>query len=749
MSLPSRDRSIYEFPGSFQFLGNNTLSDSSATETRTWTLKYSEGHDPALVIDTDVHPHQSIFRVYPRFKENKKTITNPRLFPVVPQIYDFSGSWIELHYNPLEEIQIAAIYWAPGANILCGEVKLVNSGANERLITLEMVFGIRSSRKKELTHLVSEGKNLLYGQSEDQHLICFVSGSPEPAPDLSSTLSNSLAIKPGKSTKIRWITILAGSKEAGIGKLNKAILVRWKDEISRKNIARQDQFSISTDNLELDFALKYSRCQAENLLKVLENNAADSTLQAITSLEGLLLFQALYPPNPLQVQSIIDLVFRSQIDDEYPEPELPADPFLGELLWQVDQHQGLGDRAEFLVSRAKSRLSIWFDQSFDRDGDKVPEIKSSYFFDQLDQKPSDRSDPDQSNSYLESPGLSALLVNEIQKLRDLAELHGLILPPSALDGADEGLIEHINSSWNNDSKLYQTRDSISHLTQGGKVLKENLQNGLNRVGFSLSPPARLRLSQTRDSSRTLTQSVELIIHGWDHNGKYRIEKLEMTQESGSSYSQTIFSQLELINFKGADGSNLNLSSADSDQIDITLLFPLLGNIPTADLAETLVRETIILPERFWAPGGIRSFPGSMDETIHLPWNYLVCLGLLNYGYQTIASELLSKNLKGPLLGHLTRRTTSDLTNPTLGKRIKPILAAADLIPIRLMLQIAGVQISSQGEVLIRGQYPFSFPLRLYNRGASLVRTAEKTVISRPGKDKIVQPGNSELRIDLS
>ena len=735
-------------------MGKKPYQDSTLNEIRHWTLRTSGGHRPALVIETEIKNVINFFKVYPRFRENQWTITDPKLFPEAPLINEFSGSWINIYYKPLEEIQIESLYWAVDADVLGGEFNLVNQGNKERLITLDLVFDFKSSRGNELSHLVLEGKNLLYGQIEDLHLICFVSGGPSPAPDLSPCLSSPLTFYPGKNTNLRWITILAESKEAGMAKLRNAILLSWKDEISRDKISRQDQLSVSTGNADMDFALKYSRCQAENLLTSLEIRSPGSNLQAISPLEGLLLMQALYPLNPQQIFRILSLVYPTQIDDKYPNSGIPEYPFFGELLWQIQQDHELGDRSGSIIRWIKSRLSIWFENKFDRDGDNIPEIESSYFLDRSDRKLSHQIDPDQnigSNPYLESPGLSALLVNEIKKLRDLSEKIGLIYPPSALDKAELQLIDHINSSWQSNSKIYQMRDSDSHLSLEGRVLMENLQIGLNRAGISLSPPARIKFSLTFGITPPQTRRVELVIHGRDQNGEYRIERISNSQIqwnhlAGLSHSQTIYSQLDFIFIEGDDGINFNLSMSNSNQKDISQLFPLFGKIPDVNLAEILVKETIINPEKFWSPFGIRSYPGSSEETIHLPWNYLIIMGLLNYGYKTIAGDLFSRIMTRVGLNILTSGKPSGGIDSTPGEGLKPFLAAEALIPTRLLLQIAGVRISGQQELIIKDQYPFNFPLRLYYRGATLERTAKNTVISIPGKEKIIHSGTSELRV---
>jgi hypothetical protein len=81
--------------------------------------------------------------------------------------------------------------------------------------------------------------------------------------------------------------------------------------------------------------------------------------------------------------------------------------------------------------------------------------------------------------------------------------------------------------------------------------------------------------------------------------------------------------------------------------------------------------------------------------------------------------------------------------------LDPQLTAEGLIPIRLILQIAGIQISTQQGLIIKDTYPFSFPLKLKYRGTEIVRDAEKTIISIPGKEPILHIGTREIQIQLN
>jgi len=751
-------------PESFKIMGKQSFPEPALNAFKYWTIIQTKGHQPALVVEGELKNTSELFRVYPRFIEKNRIITDPKSFPGQPRIKELSPSSIKLHYTPLEEIQVDSLYWTPDADVLCGEFILKNSGNKERKITLDLVFHFQSTAESGLSHLEYEGKNLLYGQSKDQHTICFVSGGPSPGTGSLPCLSSNLTLKPDTRIKLRWINIQSISKEVGIEKLDEVILFRWKDELSRENITHQDRLTISTGNADWDLALEYSQCQANNNLTCLETKSSDSNSQVISPLEGLLLSGTLYPLSSKNSQKILGLVFPSEITDKSEHDigtnktlSYPEYPFHGELLWQIQQDHDLTVQLDSLLQWIRSRIALWVENKFDRDRDGIPEISSSYFCKRLEGSLSHHTDPDQNicpNPHLESPGLSALLVNEINKLMDLSRSSSLSSAFSSLKEIKVRLIDHINSSWESDLKYYLVRDSDSHLSLESQVLRESFQSGFNIIGYIFPQPSRIVIALSSNITPPHFPGLELIIHGRDQYGEYRIERISPAQirwdqMKGWAYSQVIYTRLDYIFIQGDDKVNVIVLSPDSIQEDISLLFPLFGKIPDENLAEILIRETITNPEKYWSPYGIRSFPGSGREGIHLPWNYLILQGLLNYGYKTIAADLFSRIMTAMETNFRTTGYLPGRIDSITGKGLDPQLTTEGLIPIRLLMQIAGIEISAQHGLTIKDDYPFSFPLKLKYRGTEIIRDAEKTFISIPGKEPVLHTGTSEFRIQLN
>lgn len=311
MSSQSEIRRNKVLPDSFKIMGKQSFPGPALNVLKYWTVRQTRRYQPALVIEGELKNTSELFRVYPRFREKNRIITDPKSFLELPRIKEFSRASIKLQFMPLEEIQVDSLYWAPDADVLCGVYFLNNVGNKVRSITLDLVFQLQLSAGSGLSHLEHEGKNHLYGQSKDQHIICFVSGDPDTGS--LPCLSSKLTLKPGARTKLRWINIQSISKEVGMEKLMKVILFSWKSELSRENITHQDQLTISTGNADWDLALEYSQCQADNYLTGLETKSPGSNFRVISPFEGLLLSGALYPLSTKNSQRILGLVFPSEM----------------------------------------------------------------------------------------------------------------------------------------------------------------------------------------------------------------------------------------------------------------------------------------------------------------------------------------------------------------------------------------------------------------------------------------------------
>jgi hypothetical protein len=754
-----------DLPDSFLIYGSQSLSGLDDPGGRSLIIQKSGGGSRVLAAETELIDFGGSFRVYPRFLTSGVAAADPDLFPLPPRIVSFSGEMLSIQYQPLEGILSEALYWVPESEVICGELKLTNIAGKQKKLTLEMVFQLQKSAPGAGLNLLEyEGKNLLHAVGAGQHLVCFLSGGAFPLSGADPGLGLELILENKTSQNLRWIIILASSRGSALKRLREIILLSWKGEISRRKITLQNRLKISTGDPGRDFALAYSQRQGENLLQRLEQITGGNRLQSVSPLDGLLLFDALYPLDQKNLQKLIDLVFPTQDSEEHGFPLLTGlnlsqrtYPLLGEFAGRLQDHYHLGDQLILMINRCWSALASWFLDEGDQDQDGIPEIHSRFFFDLLETQPAGGPHPDhprQINPYLESPGLSALLLNEINRLKELqACCDGKSNIPNLEDYRDN-LDDHINSSWDDQEKSFLIRDSGSHLVTEHQLLLEKFPPGLCILRKNLPLPSRIGLIISGDTLLQASNEIRLVIHGRDQDGSQRIEGIPASEilwgeRYGQFYSKLIYTSLDYLYFQAPKSMTIDLICPGTSRQDISLFFPLLVGAPASNQTETLIKETITNPEKFWTAYGIRTFLEADQTEIQLPWNFLLVEAFLRNGLPGLAADLFSRLMNG-MAGNIR---SSGLMRPGLDSRsgagLGPALSPGGLIPLRQLLEIAGIRLEKQQVLVVEGEYPFDFPLTIHYRGIMVERNKDQTLIQIAGEGDIILAGSQELRIPLA
>jgi putative isomerase len=137
------------------------------------------------------------------------------------------------------------------------------------------------------------------------------------------------------------------------------------------------------------------------------------------------------------------------------------------------------------------------------------------------------------------------------------------------------------------------------------------------------------------------------------------QKLGFTTRSGEFQKQAddLKRLIQQKMWSEADGTFLNIDSRTGQFVRIkswTNFIPLWAGVATREQAQRMIRQHLLNPREFWAPGGIRSL--TPDEPLYDPkagywrgpvWvisNYLMMHGLINYGFQKEGRELAAKTV---------------------------------------------------------------------------------------------------------
>ncbi len=139
---------------------------------------------------------------------------------------------------------------------------------------------------------------------------------------------------------------------------------------------------------------------------------------------------------------------------------------------------------------------------------------------------------------------------------------------------------------------------------------------------------------------------------------------------------------------------------------------------------------------FWQAYGIRACmpPQNIDEdvlsyqSVHIPWNTLIGEGLVDFGFRSVAAELVTHLMNAAILnlkrGKGFRRFYDSRTGAGSGERD----ALDGFAPLSLFLYTLGVKIYSPKKVKISGANPFPWPVTVKYRGLTVLRQSEKTTV---------------------
>lgn len=167
------------------------------------------------------------------------------------------------------------------------------------------------------------------------------------------------------------------------------------------------------------------------------------------------------------------------------------------------------------------------------------------------------------------------------------------------------------------------------------------------------------------------------------------------------------------------------------------MLPLWAGIPSADQAEALRENYLQDASQYWREFGL---PICLDvpdggqvscDAVHIALNCLIGEGLLGYGYQSEAAELVSRLMAGVIKnlkqdGALRRSFNAD-SGIGIGERS----ALGGLAPLGLFLEVLGVRLISPHSVHLTGFNPYPWPVTVKYRGLTVLRQKDKSVVIFP------------------
>src|SRR5512147_1505514 len=130
-----------------------------------WELALGGGEPPALSLRTTFGLRAKAMRLFFRFSEGNKSVTDPAAFALPPTVRRFYPNFLIVEYSPLPSIDVSTEYWVPGSNAISGRVTVANKSNAIRKVRLELCASLTPIHGQSMTATQISLVNVLGGQT--------------------------------------------------------------------------------------------------------------------------------------------------------------------------------------------------------------------------------------------------------------------------------------------------------------------------------------------------------------------------------------------------------------------------------------------------------------------------------------------------------------------------------------------------------------------------------------------------------
>lgn len=730
-----------------------------------WELSLGGGEMPALALQTTYGLRAQWMRLFPLFARREISLIDPRNFHQPPRLEAFYPNYLAVSAQPFAGLAVRLEYWVVDSHHVAGRLQVSNQGEDQDSLHVEWSALLSPMRDGAGMILAQMGMNhILQGQSENLHPILFVSGGPQPGSGPYPGLGFDLELHPGEQKQFTWALAALSTAEESLKRAREAASRNWDAEIARIEMQNAGQeIEITTGDPDWDAAFALSQAAAYQSIfhggqhlpfpsfvlsrqpdhgHSMRGNGSDYThlWNGQLPLDAYYLTGLLLPGGSELAAGLLHNFLHTQDESGFIDlkpglggqrAHVLAMPILATLALKIAEQRPSPSAWLAQVYPALLRfVRCWFSAEHDRDQDGFPEWEHPLQTGLEDNPLFDRWQPQSQGvevTTIECPTLAALLYRECQSLIQIAGHCDLTEDLPWLQDQAEKLKGELESTWDRRRRTYRCRDFQTHLSPSGSEIFVLQGSGVFRKRRSFRAPARLLLQV--ESADQNTRPVQITLNGENETGKL-IEKIsarDMSWTSGRALFTTknLYRKIERIEIQGlTPNDRLVLRTADYTQEYLALLLPLWAAIPDHKQAQSLIESAL---PRYLTDNGLSNLPlpaSGPPATIHLPWNCLLAEALLAYGYRQLAADLFTR-MMGAVIHSLKQERTFRAHYPPSGERN----SLRGLLPLGLFLQILGLQIRHEHELVLDGFNPFPRPITVKYRGTIITRHHDDTVVT--------------------
>jgi len=748
-----------------------------------WEFELGAGEPPALSLRTTYGLRARSCRIFPRFTEAGTTLVDISEFNTPPVVRQFYPNFLELNFSPFEGLEVSYEIRVPDSNSITGRVTIANRSTDKRKPRLEICGALVPLEGHVFSHTQMQMVNVLVGQTSGLVPLLFLTGGPLPGPGPQPSLMVDLELDPGTFRQLTWSQAATPEHQTSFDTARLIAAQPWDAERARIELVNAGKtIDIQTGDPEWDAALAFSQNTAFSLFfpsndklpnpsfvqvrgpdqgysRKEDGSGYPASWSGQMSLDSYYL-SSLIPAAPELAKGLLLNYLAVQTEDGSVDgkPGLggqrgryQAMPILATLAWELYNATEDDDFLEQVFPKLLKFFWAWFSPLNDRDRDGIPEwahlMQTGY-----EENPMfDNWNPWSQGvdiTSVQNPALMAMLYREARALSQMAEQLGREDEVRLVKKQVEGLKSALDEAWNPRTALYRYRDRETGESTPSKVLGRLQGSGMIKLKQTFEPPVRLLIEvQTKSPA---ARRPRVVISEYVTKGENEVIQGGLFHwRSGGmvATSQQVHEKIGRVQIKGVDSKDkVIVRRLDYTAEDHTLLLPLWAGVPDTQQARVLVNRNILDAERFDRPFGIPACPtvpnaeaDSVCSSVYLPWNQLICEGMLAYGFRQEAARLVAHMMSGVILNLKQKRAFYQRYHAETGLGLGERNAVCGLAPVGLFLQVLGVQIFSSTRVRLEGNNPFPWLVTVQYKGLKVIRGLDRTEVVFPnGKNVFVK-----------
>jgi hypothetical protein len=769
-------------PLSLTLAADARLSIPDYLNDHIWELTLGGGEPSALALRTTFGLRAKSMRLFFRFSESNKAVNDPAAFALPPTIRRFYPNFLIVDYAPLPNIDVSTEYWVPQSNAICGRVTIVNKSNATRHIRLELCAILTPIDGQSMTSTQINLVNVLTGQTSGLFPVLFMTGGPAHGSASYPSLYLDLELGPGATRQLTFTQATTDELQKSFELARQTSARRWEAERSRLEMINASQsIGIRTGDKDWDAAFAFSQSTAFNLFFPPNTHLPNPSIVSARGPDNG------YSPKGDGTDYPASWNGQSPLEAYYLADVLPGSPAAQDLLknflalqtenGSIDGKPGLaGQRGRYLAAPLLASLAwklfercedleflkkvfpklqkffwSWFSPECDEDRDGLPQWKhvlQTGFEDNPLFDAWHEWSLGVNISQVHSPALEAMLYNEaacLIKMAEQLEQHDSL---TLLHEQAATLRKSVESTWQPRTGLYHYRERGTNAGLEGKVLARQQGTGALTPKLKFEGPIRLLIEVQTQNPAVKRPEVHLhqfaskpadeVIIGGDYQWR----------NGGSIYTtKTVFSKLAKVIVRDlAPEDVVTIKTLDFTTEDLTLFTPLWAGIPDDQHAQIMIGRALLDAARFYRPYGVPACPlltqpeaESVSQAVHLPWNLLICEGLLRYGFRSDAARIFVHNMTAVIQNLKQNRAFFARYHAERGTGIGERNALSGLAPVGLFMKILGVEIVSATCVKLAGENPFPWEVTIHYKGLKVIRGQDKTeVVFANGKSVTVK-----------